>query len=187
MDAVILAGGAGRRLGGADKPSLVVGGVPLLDRVLHAVAGCAAVVVVGPPRLTVRPVLCVREDPPGGGPVAALAAGLPHVSAPTVAVLAADLPFLTRDVLELLEASIGPADDGAVLVDGDGRDQLLAGVWRTGALRTVVQDAGAPQGLALRRVLAPLRTVRVAVPAGVPEPWQDCDTPEDLRRAEELA
>ncbi|MYQ48709.1 NTP transferase domain-containing protein, partial [Streptomyces sp. SID4985] len=33
-DAVVLAGGAARRLGGADKPGVRVGGRPLLDRVL---------------------------------------------------------------------------------------------------------------------------------------------------------
>ncbi|MZF89845.1 NTP transferase domain-containing protein, partial [Streptomyces sp. SID5643] len=32
-DAVVLAGGAARRLGGADKPGVRVGGRPLLDRV----------------------------------------------------------------------------------------------------------------------------------------------------------
>ncbi|MEU7054400.1 NTP transferase domain-containing protein, partial [Streptomyces eurythermus] len=33
-DAVVLAGGAARRLGGADKPGVRVGGRALLDRVL---------------------------------------------------------------------------------------------------------------------------------------------------------
>ncbi|MEH6375729.1 NTP transferase domain-containing protein, partial [Streptomyces sp. KLMMK] len=37
-DAVVLAGGAARRLGGADKPTLRVGGRTLLDRVLEACA-----------------------------------------------------------------------------------------------------------------------------------------------------
>ncbi|MFE1500369.1 NTP transferase domain-containing protein, partial [Streptomyces albidoflavus] len=35
-DAVVLAGGAARRLGGSDKPAVRVGGRPLLDRVLGA-------------------------------------------------------------------------------------------------------------------------------------------------------
>jgi molybdopterin-guanine dinucleotide biosynthesis protein A len=189
VDAVILAGGAGRRLGGADKPALLVGGRSLLDRVLDAVTGAAVVgvVLVGPERNTSRPVVSVLEDPPGGGPAAAVAAGLPHVSSPTVAVLAADLPFLTAEVLLLLESRLGPEDDGALLVDGDGRDQLLAGVWRTASLRRAVAAAGPPEGLALRKVVATLTVVRVGVPTGVRHPWQDCDTPEDLRRAEELA
>src|SRR3954451_21606618 len=88
-DAVVLAGGSGRRLGGVDKPALRVGSTSLLDRVLGAVPDASSVVVVGPSRATSRPVTWVREDPPGGGPVAALAAGLPLMTAPFVAVLAA--------------------------------------------------------------------------------------------------
>jgi molybdenum cofactor guanylyltransferase len=187
MDALILAGGAARRLGGVDKPALLVGGRSLFDRVLDALVDADVVVVVGPVRAAGRPVRFVREDPPGGGPVAALAAGLPYVTSELVALLAADLPFLTAGVVSLLGSRIGPADDGALLVDNEGRDQLMTGVWRTAALRRVVADAGAPAGLALRQVLAGLTAVRVAVPAGLREPWVDCDTPEDLQRAEELA
>jgi molybdopterin-guanine dinucleotide biosynthesis protein A len=187
--AVILAGGAGRRLGGVDKPALMVGGRSLLDRVLDAVSG--PVVVVGPRRETARPVSWVREDPPGGGPVAALAAALPLVDAATVAVLAADLPFMTAEALQLLETSLSDSGsdgaDGALLVDPSGRDQLLAGVWRTSALRRALAAAGPPEGLPLRVVLANLTVVRVPAPAAVRPAWQDCDTPEDLRRAEELA
>lgn len=55
-DAVVLAGGAARRLGGADKPGLRVGGRPLLDRVLAACATATTTVVVAEPRRTARPV-----------------------------------------------------------------------------------------------------------------------------------
>nr|WP_107437407.1 DUF6457 domain-containing protein [Streptomyces qinglanensis] len=61
---------------GADKPAVTVGGRPLLDRVLTACGDAAATVVVGPRRPTCRPVLWAREEPPGGGPLAALQAGL---------------------------------------------------------------------------------------------------------------
>ncbi|HMA46864.1 MAG TPA: NTP transferase domain-containing protein, partial [Frankiaceae bacterium] len=128
-DAVVLAGGRARRLGGADKPALEVGGRPLLDRVLGAVADAARLVVVGPCRPTARAVRWAREEPPGGGPAAALAAGLPLVTAEVVAVLAADLPFLSAELVAALRRSAAGAD-GALLVDPGGRDQVLAGVWR---------------------------------------------------------
>src|SRR4051812_25801730 len=93
-DAVVLAGGGARRLNGADKPGVVVGGRPLVSWVAAAVADATRLVVVGPPRPELRGAVTVREDPPGAGPIPALRAGLARVRAPWTAVLAADLPFL---------------------------------------------------------------------------------------------
>jgi molybdenum cofactor guanylyltransferase len=185
--AVVLAGGAGRRLGGPGKPVLAVGGRPLLHRVLAAVADARPRVVVGPPDLPLpEGVVRVREEPPGGGPVVAAAAGLAQVDTAHVALLAADLPLLTAAaVAALRRAASGVDTDGAVYVDDNGIRQWLCGMWRTGELAAVVADA--PAGSALRRVLAPLRVVELRAPARVPPPWYDCDTETDLRRAEEWA
>ncbi|MPV37001.1 NTP transferase domain-containing protein, partial [Georgenia subflava] len=77
FDAVVLAGGTGRRLGGAAKPEVTLHGRRLLDHALGATAGAGRVVVVAPPAVDV-PAGVVRalEDPPHGGPVAGVAAGL---------------------------------------------------------------------------------------------------------------
>jgi molybdopterin-guanine dinucleotide biosynthesis protein A len=177
-DAIVLAGGAATRLGGADKPALVIDGLSLLDRVLAAVAGAKTVVVVGDPRPTTTPVTWVREEPIGSGPAAAARAGLTAVTAETVLLLAADLPFLTTATVAKLLAAKGKT--GAVLVDGDGREQWLAGAWPTDLLRTV----DLPPGGSLRAPLAPLGPTHVT--GGALEVL-DCDTPDDLARARELA
>src|ERR1043165_8927000 len=62
FDAIVLAGGGARRLGGVDKPGLEFGGVSMLDRVLEACADAASIAVVGPPRAVRRPVVFTRED-----------------------------------------------------------------------------------------------------------------------------
>ncbi len=179
-DAVVLAGGTARRLHGADKPGLVVGGIPMLDRVLLATVGAMRTVVVGPPRDTVRPVVWTREDPPGGGPVAALAAGLAQVTADRVLVLAADLPFLDQDTVAALTAAL-PADlDGAVLVDGS-QPQWLGGAWRTDVLRLALRGV-VVEGARMRDVLGPLRALRVGSQRS-PAPWSDVDTEGDLASA----
>ncbi|MGC5018890.1 molybdenum cofactor guanylyltransferase [Micromonospora sp. DT47] len=119
--AVVLAGGAARRMGGRDKPALPVGGRSMRDRVLAAVADAAPRVLVGPAGPVPADVLVTREEPPGGGPVAATAAGLAllHPGTTTVALLAADLPLLTREaVAALLEAL--EADPGASASPADG-------------------------------------------------------------------
>nr|WP_231134817.1 NTP transferase domain-containing protein [Motilibacter deserti] len=186
--AVVLAGGAARRMGGVDKTSLPVGGRMLLDRVLDAVPDAAEVVVVGPERPVARPVRWAREEPAGGGPAAAVAAGLASVASPVTALLSADLPFLTRAAVERLREELAAGGTaGALYVDDGGAEQLLCGVWRTAALHDAVERVGAVEGLALRRLLSPLSRSSVrAVGAGVP-PWLDCDTPEQVARAEELA
>ncbi|MFD0274933.1 molybdenum cofactor guanylyltransferase [Kitasatospora sp. NPDC127111] len=185
-DVIVPAGGAARRLGGADKPGLTVGETTLLDRVLAACVGARTTVVVGPARPTARAaVRWTREQPPGGGPVAAVAAGLAEVTAGIVLLLAADLPFLDeRTVGRLVTALAGaePDTEAVVLVDAAGRDQPLAAAYRTAALRTALAAAGDPAGLPLRRLTGGLRTLRLADTDDV---TYDCDTWEDLERARE--
>jgi molybdopterin-guanine dinucleotide biosynthesis protein A len=182
---IVLAGGRARRLGGQDKPGLVVGGATLLAAVLRAgvSAGAEPVVVVGPPRDGLDGVRVVREEPAGAGPVPALRRGLAEMSAPSVAVLAADLPFLRAGQLRELQRAAADAD-GAVLADDAGRPQWLAGCWNAAVLRRAL--SGYP-GDSLRGLLAPLDPVLVRATTAGPPPWLDCDTPDDLRRAQTLA
>ncbi|MFI7103814.1 NTP transferase domain-containing protein [Streptomyces sp. NPDC050161] len=193
-DTIVLAGGAARRLGGADKPALSVGGRPLLDRVLDACQDAATTVVVGPARPTARAVVHARENPPGGGPLAALDAGLRHTTAPWVLVLSADLPFLTAaTVRTLLEVAVGeapssgtgPAPEGAMLRDAGGRDQPLVAAYRADALRREMDllrtERGTLAGLPLRAVLSRLAVERVQDATATAS--FDCDTWEDISAA----
>jgi molybdopterin-guanine dinucleotide biosynthesis protein A len=190
--AVVLAGGAARRMGGVDKPAQPVHGLPMLDRVLAAVVCARPRVVVGPPRPHLAPdVVSVREDPPGGGPVAAAMAGLSLVlSAPGpprfTTLLAADLPFLDQEAVETLLAHLASGTaHGAVYVDGAGRRQWLCGAWRTTALAARLLSAGTLVGASMRQTMAGLTVIEVATPPGGRPPWFDCDTKDDLRSTEE--
>jgi molybdopterin-guanine dinucleotide biosynthesis protein A len=195
-------------MGGADKPGLAVGGTPMLVSVAQAAAaaGTNRLVIVGPLRpgavqaglaalAAGRPrwLMCVREEPPGGGPVAALRRGLAEVSAPWLALLAADLPFLTGAHLAALLAAAadGAAADGAaaaaalagvVLADAAGRPQWLTSCWRASELRTAL---AAYDGDSLHALLAPLRPglTRLGTASGAGPPWLDCDTPDELAAA----
>jgi molybdopterin-guanine dinucleotide biosynthesis protein A len=185
FSAVVLAGGRAARLGGQAKPQLQVGGQSMLSAVLAAVADAEQRIVVGPRQPVPPDVVLTRENPPGGGPVAALRAGLGLVRTEVVAVLAGDLPFLTAELIHTLRERLG--GDGVLVVDDTGRDQLLLGVWRTEALRGALTGTTGPTSM--RKVLAPLavRRVRPQVPQGQPPPWLDCDTPADLARARAAA
>jgi molybdenum cofactor guanylyltransferase len=191
-DACILAGGLARRLGGRDKPGLHVSGRPLVESVAAAVPGAARLIVVGPPRPGLPRAIFRREDPPGGGPVPALRAGLAEVTAPWVALLAADLPFLTAEHVDALLDAAGAGDGpgtagegtapggpgaGAVLLDDGGREQWLAGVWHT---RSLARALARYEGRSLHGLLAPLAPVTLHLTG---QPWFDCDTMDDLQRA----
>ena len=200
FDTVILAGGGATRMAGADKPALLVGGTPMVVSVAQAAAaaGTAQIIVVGPQRpgavqagldivaanLPGR-LTCVREEPPGQGPVAGLRRGLPEVTAPWVALLAADLPFLTgADLSALLAEGLSSRKQGAVITDEGDRPQWLAGCWRASSLRLALAGY---DGSSLHRLLTPLQPTlvpeaRLAAANGAVA-WLDCDTLEDLATA----
>lgn len=183
-DGIVLAGGRARRMGGTDKTLLVVDGRRLLDTALDALAGAAQRVVVGGAG-AVPGAARVSEDPPGGGPVAALAAGVALVRSPVCVVLAADLPFVTAAHVAALVTGLR---DGSVClaVDADGRDQPLLAAYATEALRQALPTD--PHGASMRTLLASLADqgeVRRTVLAGDPAPWFDCDTPADLAAAQQ--
>ena len=185
MDAIVLAGGAGRRLGGVDKPAQHVRGESMLERVVTAVGDARLIAVVGPPRPGVDGVRWCREDPPGGGPVAAIAAGLQQTTAPTVVVLAADLPWVRGAVRPLLAALDSDVSAGcAVLTDASGRRNPLASAWRRRALDAALDAVAPHEGARAMTLLDRVRVVEVPDTGG----WgDDCDTPADLARARSRA
>ncbi|WP_442933533.1 molybdenum cofactor guanylyltransferase [Micromonospora sp. CPCC 206060] len=192
--AVVLAGGAARRMGGTDKPGRLVGGLSMRDRVLAAVADAWPRILVGPAAGVPAGVWVTRERPSGGGPVAAAGAGLALLDpdSRTVALLAADLPLLTGEAVAVLRERLAADDgpDGVCYADPGGRRQPLCGVWRVASLRSAVnrllqERTGSLAGASMRSLLAGLTVVDVPWAGAGPPPWFDCDTEDDLRRAEE--
>lgn len=189
VGAILLAGGRATRVGGAAKPLFEVGGRTLLGAAVDAArsAGADPVVVVGPVLDETLPVAWLREEPPFGGPAAAIVAALeawPAAGGPDwTLLLACDLPGiapavarLTRDVILL------PADtDGMCLGDAASRPQWLIGVYRTSALRqaaSALPDAG--RDAPVRVLLDDLAIAVVAAPDAL---TRDVDTWEDLEEA----
>jgi len=183
LAAVVLTGGSGARLGGADKAALELAGVSLLERALAATVAATEVVVVGRHVRTSRPVTWTLEDPPSGGPAAGVLAGLDRLTdaADLVAVLAVDMPRVNAGTVARLTWAVEAEGevDGALLVDPDGRRQLLAAVYRVPALSAArPADPSGEAGLPMRRLVAPLRLVEVPT---VGDEARDVDTWSDLR------
>ncbi|MDN4476535.1 NTP transferase domain-containing protein [Demequina sp. SYSU T00192] len=174
-DAIVVAGGRGSRLGGVSKPELVVGGSTLLERALDAVAGAASVVVVGGPRA--EGVRWTVEEPAGGGPAAAVAAGIAELArerepAPVTAVLGVDTPLAGEVLPPLLDAA---ADDrGAWAVDAGGFAQQLLAVYPTSMLAE--RCTGDLAGTSLRRLVEGIPMAGLSASGDLA---RDLDTRED--------
>lgn len=197
--AVVPAGGRGSRMGGTDKPALLLRGRSLLEHLLDGLAPGVPATVVGPERplalLVARPVAWCREEPPGGGPAAALVAGAPALARlaggalDVVVVLPGDAPHAAQAVPALLDALAGaPGALSAVAVDAAGRRQVLVAAHRAGALAERAAELRrrpeGPAGVAAARLLPPPdRLVEVRVPEAV---LADVDSPADLERLQRL-
>lgn len=181
--AVVLAGGGSRRFG-ADKLNALVHGESLLDVVVGNLPPDAEVIVVGPARAIARPARFVREDPPGGGPAAALVAGLRIAltgSAAEFATVPGDAPESGRAIGSLLATLRAEGVDAVVATDQNGFEQpLQLALTRTGA-EALIAAAG-PTGAAGQSARALLSRLD---PAAIRQPTdaaslRDIDTRDDL-------
>ena len=172
VDVVVLAGGTGRRLGGAVKPDVVARGARLLDHVLAGLERLrdrglplGHVCVIAPAEVDLPTgVLRALEDPPLGGPVAGIAAGLERLgrcgpAAGLIGLLTCDAPSSWSALPGLMETlhQSQPGVDGVCARDGE-HTQYLLGLYRRRALATAVAPGGVPlRDTAVRRALGTLR------------------------------
>lgn len=183
LTAIVIAGGEARRFG-ADKLALRdAEGRSLLEVTVAGVAQVAdPVIVVGPERELSIPITWTREDPPGGGPCAALIAGLACVpdDATHVAVLAGDAPA-GGDAVTALRQVIDDAA-AAVVTDSSGREQPMTAVYAVRPLRSAIAAYGDGRDMSIRQVLDDLRPHTVVA---IIDQWSasaDIDLPEDAGR-----
>jgi len=120
---------------GTDKSRMQVGGAPMAARLAALLRAWAEPVVeVGPGSTDLT---AVREDPPGSGPLAAVAAGgealagLGHLG--PALVVACDLPLLGSAAIGLLAQWPGTTSVVPVV---EGRPQPLCARWSAAHLRT---------------------------------------------------
>ncbi|WP_137843188.1 NTP transferase domain-containing protein [Microbacterium sp. 2FI] len=196
LGAILLAGGRASRVDGAVKPLFEVGGRTLLATAVAAAADAAAhpISVVAPVLDPGLPVTWVHEDPPFGGPAAAIIAalsswpGAPEAPDPEwTLVLACDLPGIDAAVRRLVsDIVLLPSDtDGMCLGDASSRPQWLVGAYRTRALRTAA--SALPDGGRDAPVRAILDDLAITVVAAADDLTRDVDTWEDLVEARAAA
>lgn len=200
--AAILAGGRARRLGGLDKPRLVVDADPsgppgrtIIVRqvdLLQRIAGQVLVVTTSadralhPSRFDDVAVSVAVDQIPDAGTLGGLHAALAVATAPRVLVVGGDMPFLTRAVLEAL-TQIPAHADGRWVRTSRGPEPLLA-CYRRRVLDRVTRllHDGIRRAGALESVLA-MDALEGAVLAALDPDGRvttNVNTPEDLRRVQ---
>jgi molybdenum cofactor guanylyltransferase len=191
--AAIIAGGPARRLGGAVKPLIEIGGRAVADRqldVLRPLYERVFAVANDPAPWAVRHVEVVGDRVMGAGPLAGVAAALSAAGdAEAVVCVAGDLPFLVPALLAALRD--GAPDAPALAPRPGGRAEPLCARY-SAALRADVEARLADGRLALHELLGESGTVWLTdADLGALDPGRlsfvNLNTPDDLRRAEEIA
>lgn len=186
---VVLAGGTSARLGGGDKTALDVGGRTILVGLLTGLPDVPTVVVAPPPTSPLPDELAhvrwTREDPPGGGPAAGLAAGVAALpeSIDIVVALAGDQPFAASAVRRLVAGLRSDPGVGAVLgIDAGGRAQPLLAAYRAAELAPVLPQVR--PGDSIRSAVAGITCSFLPLASAE---YLDVDDPDDLALAREIA
>lgn len=170
---IVLAGGTGARLGGVSKPDYRVAGRRLIDIFLdNARRYTDMIVVIGPDNLSVPGCILTNEDPPLGGPLAGIAAGIAQLSALSDDALIG-LGTCDAPLVPTLYPRLNPGDsDGVVPVNEQGWKQYLHGCYRLGALRRISMERDG----SIRKAFANLTLDTID---DVNHDCIDVDTPED--------
>jgi molybdopterin-guanine dinucleotide biosynthesis protein A len=185
--ALILAGGRGTRLGGADKAFLPLGSAPLLSHLLARLTGQVQHIAISAngrlDRFAAYPLPILPDAPEhaGKGPLAGVAAGLAWaqtIGAKTLLTIPVDTPFIPPDLLPRLT----PAPCVAVW---QSRQHHLVANWPASFLPALIDFLVTPSAYKVRDAL----TLCGATPIHFTEPhdpFLNINTPADLAVAEIL-
>lgn len=180
ITAVILAGGASKRMG-RDKALLRIGGGRAVDRaVAHYGKRARAVLVARGRRRPIRGLAATQlPDPPeASGPLAGLAAGMEATPTDWILLIACDQPLIPDALLALLWRRRRGVR--AVALEADGLPLPMPALYHRSllpAVRRLILKGGGPR--ALLRDLIPEARWRRADPAG--SAARDWDTPGAFR------
>jgi molybdopterin-guanine dinucleotide biosynthesis protein A len=181
----LLAGGEGRRIGGA-KALIDLGGAPLLAHAARSLRpAAAALAVVGDAEAARLLDAEALSDPPGAarGPLAGVCAALDWAErrgAGWLALAPCDTPFLPDDLVALLlDAALQAHAPIACAKTADGVHPLVS-LWRVdvaGAVRAALRERRHP---AIHRFIADLGAAHLAL---ADADLANINTPEDLEAA----
>jgi len=191
---LMLAGGAGRRMGGVNKALVPLAGRPLIAHAVHRLAPQVAAIAISANRDADRlaafnlPIL-PDHDPRLLGPLAGILAGLRWANGQGyshLATAAADTPFPPLDWVGRLTEGLAEGQAGIALASSGGRVHPVFGLWPVAlcaALAAHLDQSEDRSVMAFARAQG-MREVGFHVEGG--DPFFNVNTPDDLDRARRL-
>ena len=191
---VLLAGGQSRRMGGGDKCLRMLGGRPILTRIIERVRPQVRRLILnanGDPARFAAYGLPVAGDSVAGfaGPLAGVLAGLDWAAehapdCPAVATVPTDAPFLPGDLVSRLLSAVERERADLACAASNGQPHPVVGLWPVrlrGELRRAITEED------VRKVdswTARYRLATVEFPFVPVDPFLNVNRPEDLAEAE---
>lgn len=199
---LLLAGGQSRRMGGGDKALRLLGGRPLLQRVIDRMRPQVAALVLNangdPARFAGFGMPVVADSIPDfAGPLAGILAGLDWAAAhrpdcPVIASVATDAPFLPENLVSNLHEGMEAEGAELACAASAGQPHPVIGLWPV-RLRDDLRHALVEEGV--RKVdvwtgryrLATVSFPELSLGDGVAiDPFFNANRPEDFARAAAL-
>ena len=186
MDALILAGGRARRMGGRTKALLSLGGHSFIERLLETLAPLVDTVIVStnePEAYRHLDLRIVGDDQEGRGPLMGILAGLRASGADSCFVVAADAPLLQKSLVLAIAAAAALENDVTVPI-WEGKLEPLCALYSRNCIPAI--ESSIDQGRVIsfyplvRVCHMPEKVVRAADPQGLS--FVNVNSPEDLAR-----
>jgi molybdenum cofactor guanylyltransferase len=160
---IILAGGLNQRLEGQNKALLPVGDQPILDRLVTLFRQFfnQIILVTNQPLAYVSyNVIIVTDLLPIRSSLTGIHAGLFHAQAPHAFICACDMPFLKKELIEVLMQAIEPRWDVIVPVTREGYQPLCAIYSKR--CQTPIEELLKKQELKISRLYARVKVKTIA-------------------------
>ena len=193
---VLLAGGLARRMGGGDKGLALLGGRPLLDRIIERIRPQVSELIInanGDAARFAEYGLPVVPDVIGdfAGPLAGVLTGLEWAAEnapgrPWVASFATDAPFVPPDLVERMSAAVETEGADMACAKSAGRTHPVFGLWPVALaadLRLAMIDEDMRK---IDRWTARYNIIEVDFPDVPFYPFFNINAPDNLAEAERL-
>lgn len=187
----ILVGGSGSRLGGSDKGLVKIGGMPLIERIMSNLKGYDTVIVCrdkSQQKYYAHYSQLIEDEFTGMGPLAGIHAALKYFRQ-SILVLGVDMPLIRKEVLDVLFREFGD-EEALIPVWEDGKTEPLLACYNHNIVERI--EGSLKKGerkilnaLNMDRVkLYPVERLRKVDKELIS--LMNINTPEDLKRAEEI-